>query len=1113
MRTKIMSLITVLAMLAAVCGSITALAAEPKVIGGDYTFALSASEAYAELDGTKYEASMPDKLNITLKIECTGIDYKYTRLQVGEQIIGILANGTNTFDVELIGCTNESEFTITMHTGTPTADNSAEKLVYGTYNVDDFNIQYITATTDVLGKSMTPTKLVKYLPIQNAKGSTTTEAAYATPIALGDGWNNSTSKGGTTPNVPIKLGFCLPLGDLGNSVTIDTAKFADGEHTLKTFDADGNEISSETVVIDNTAPIVEISTDGMLTYKATDLHKVTFEALLDGVKTNKTEISYSELCEGDHYLYLTATDEAGNSVTKTCLFTAKEAVEDAMATDYTATSVIEVNAYSNRLGEKDTTALRSESEVLIPVTGYTTEAVGDTTPYQSFVVNVGDSASAFIGYKGTTGNGSPILVEVYNHANGDWDTVGYAESGVETGFNITTEGRTQDGKLRVKVSPYNRYSGNTIGWISDTQYETSFADLNYLYIDDMNYFVKQYQNGTLAYVVHTGDLADDTVTSDAQGYAEFKVASDIQKILDDAGVPNGVVTGNHDVKHTVGEYKFFYSQFGAARYQDFDWYGGNIKNNSSHYDLITVGGYDFIFVYLGCYDFADEMTIGWVNEVLAKYAARNAVICTHEYISPDGTFVSENSNLIWDRMVVPNANVKMILCGHEPGACNQWREVEGTDRKVYEMLADYQFAELQNSVAHKINGYSCDGEGFVRMLKINEDGYMDVTTYSPTFDDVNYFPQYLDEFGVQLDLIPSSRSITTDSVTFGTYVTEGKNESADIHYGLSGDTLTYLRNTNKDTFEYETEPDTAEYVVPQTIRSTGYFGYEGLASTITYGKGGKDDEADYIDKIDLMPKSESELSFSSGNDDYTLKLDGGLTVEHARSGANWSTFVHRVNKKVNFDKYNRLYFAVSSETGYAYWSLYLNAGGREYVFTSSFYRALGYDHTNVESDIRGDLYGYIDLTDYITGEMTVNSVYFVVSSGGQEVTFDYYFLGTADDAQLTTVVDGVKHTYYGAKGEQFTPKGEPAKDGYSFTGWYTDAECSAKAQFPTTGTVYAGFEKTAKTEQKYSNTELDIVGSVTKAAPDLTLLCIILGAVLAAGIIAGVIILSRKKKA
>ena len=84
-----------------------------------------------------------------------------------------------------------------------------------------------------------------------------------------------------------------------------------------------------------------------------------------------------------------------------------------------------------------------------------------------------------------------------------------------------------------------------------------------------------------------------------------------------------------------------------------------------------------------------------------------------------------------------------------------------------ELLADYQFAELGEGPQHVENGMTCDGEGFVRLLRFTRGGQLLVSTYSPAYDKWNYYPEYVDSLVYDLDLIETPLSIRTTDFAVG----------------------------------------------------------------------------------------------------------------------------------------------------------------------------------------------------------------------------------------------------------------------------------------------------------------------------------------------------------
>ena len=260
----------------------------------------------------------------------------------------------------------------------------------------------------------------------------------------------------------------------------------------------------------------------------------------------------------------------------------------------------------------------------------------------------------------------------------------------------------------------------TIAWMSDPQhYSKKFPEYYYA----MTSFLRDHRDEMqLSYIINTGDLVHNTDLD-----SEWDVADRAQAMIDD--IPNGVLAGNHDVLDPIG-YKTFCARFGEKRYRDKPWYGGSFENNRGHYDLITIGQTDYLFVYMGFGP--TKKAIQWVYDVFKKYPDRVGVLCLHDYYTKTQT-LSEDGKRWHDQVVRKTPNLYMVLCGHKYGSyCfpesfdddSDGRE----DRTVYQMLFNYQ--------ASLFDG----GGGYLRLLQINEtEGTMHALTYSPVFDDFNRF--------------------------------------------------------------------------------------------------------------------------------------------------------------------------------------------------------------------------------------------------------------------------------------------------------------------------------------------------------------------------------------
>lgn len=290
----------------------------------------------------------------------------------------------------------------------------------------------------------------------------------------------------------------------------------------------------------------------------------------------------------------------------------------------------------------------------------------------------------------------------------------------------------------------------TLLWTTDPQWY-SFAYPEIL-THQNDWVVDNCERLGIEYILHTGDFVDlpdkteqwQTVTAE---YAKW----------DDAGIPYGVLAGNHDVSGT--DYSAFSSYFGASRYKNNAWYGGDYQNNKGHFDLLTLGGVDFLFLYMG-YGTPADADIAWMNSVLEQHSDRIAFLMFHEFLDAEGnrTAVGET---YFERVVLPNANVRMVLCGHNYTAARRSDSIDdngdGTpDRTVHQLIANYQDTPK-------------GGNGYMRFMEFDtQNGTVLCRTYSPYLDDFNYFENdsanmdiygWQDEFTLDFDFsapVPAS---------------------------------------------------------------------------------------------------------------------------------------------------------------------------------------------------------------------------------------------------------------------------------------------------------------------------------------------------------------------
>ncbi|MBR5134370.1 MAG: metallophosphoesterase, partial [Clostridia bacterium] len=385
-------------------------------------------------------------------------------------------------------------------------------------------------------------------------------------------------------------------------------------------------------------------------------------------------------------------------------------------------------------------------------------------PYQVFDVSLDGKTNGTVAlhYSGATKEGERVALRAYNVRTKAWDTLGTFKGTGSVSANVDVMTYNDGGVIHVAaVLDYVTNGSNTMIWSTDPQHYTKFEDLHEYYYTVYQYAAEQYVAGNAGYILTTGDIVDDLPTTSIAPY-QWSVADRAMSYVEAVGMPNGLVAGNHDVgtlnatdyTNTApnANYDRFWETFPASRYENTRWYGGSLNNNVSHYDLVTIGNVDFVIVFLGYGVEATDETIVWANDVLKTYSHRTAIVATHQYLDALDANYANRGKLIFNKIVDPNPNVKMVLCGHDDGSV--CREVKASDgRTVYEVLADYQFVEAEDpdfyANEHWIGKVpSCCGDGYIRLLTV-EGSTLSSITYSPVTGRYN---PYGDVENLTLDL-------------------------------------------------------------------------------------------------------------------------------------------------------------------------------------------------------------------------------------------------------------------------------------------------------------------------------------------------------------------------
>lgn len=454
---------------------------------------------------------------------------------------------------------------------------------------------------------------------------------------------------------------------------------------------------------------------------------------------------------------------------------------------------------------------------------------GDVT-YQRFDVPVrGKVEAPVLRWEGTADPARLVSLRAWNPRSEAWDVVASARGAVEGGTVLegaVTRDYVVRGTVHAMVTGEDPFAddidaGDKDRFEDPDDYDFSmvhYTDTQYLsegaveqesaeeravwaegYTGVMDWIVDNADERKIAYVAHTGDITETNIRAfpqelEDQVIGEFEFASEAQGRIDAAGIPNGVVAGNHD--NQSGTDPTLYNEyFGPQRYEDAaqDWddasYGGVMEpgSNENHYDLFSAGGLDFVVVGLSYGVTRDEAE--WAASIFDRYSDRNGVLLTHDYLepssSPDGrgaSFGGSDGPLLYNLLVKDNPNVFLVLAGHRHGVGTNVRPpvVGDIGGGVVELLADYQFYTVSAGQLGltQIGGYNpADqlqfGASFFRMLQFDVDrGEVSIDTFSPLlnefgateYDTEHRYNGLEDNMVLPVDLTSRTTSFSTESV-------------------------------------------------------------------------------------------------------------------------------------------------------------------------------------------------------------------------------------------------------------------------------------------------------------------------------------------------------------
>ena len=667
-------------------------------------FARTGEPVTFAVDGVQQESTAALERYAYFTFDYNGVDsYFKNALTHGEEVLGLFAKCSEIPAIDSLAIpVGEQYFTYA-------ADGSATvalSLYAGTYgstfesdtaaNNDDFTTwNYALHLTD--GTVLFPTS------IKNASGE---DVSRTDPVKMGD------SSGCT---IRLDLTFELPAGSAdAQAFALDTTALTDGTHTLTASCGEAQQTFS--FLVDNSAPV-----------QPEEPFLPLGEELSVSVSGNSATASISgegstaALYQAENITVYTVKDGAGDST-----YTAQARTSFGSVTSDNGEypyEILEIPVDAAQGGQLrlDMTA---DSDYGQPVQVYLLDtASNDWVRFGSedLAVNEADGhLTAVLPIQAPYVNESGVMTVLLQARGAEFDPTTAQDMHVSAPAAAEWDGTAVPEEYDFSIA-----------WISDTQYYAEQWMDNFASLTD--YILAERENLGIEYVIHTGDIVDEF----NEEY-EFQNASKELKKFEDAGLPYGVLGGNHDVAHGNERYGLYWKYFGADRYEGFPWYGGSYENNLGHYDLVSVDGQELLFIYMSWDIYTDE--VEWINSVLEQYPERTAIICIHGGINASAV-PSYQSELLMEQVAKTHENVLAILNGHFHGSSLNFVGVDddgdGTDdRVVYQICTDYQSAPE-------------GGDGYFKMIYFdltNKKIYMN--SYSPVQKDFNYYDTpKLDSYG------------------------------------------------------------------------------------------------------------------------------------------------------------------------------------------------------------------------------------------------------------------------------------------------------------------------------------------------------------------------------
>ncbi|MFH1811136.1 MAG: metallophosphoesterase [Pseudomonadota bacterium] len=235
--------------------------------------------------------------------------------------------------------------------------------------------------------------------------------------------------------------------------------------------------------------------------------------------------------------------------------------------------------------------------------------------------------------------------------------------------------------------------------LPDTQYYTNKQadDVNNTYRKQARWVRDHTLDDNIRFTIHLGDITANN------GASQWTSADHAHDILDLAGIPYSVTTGNHDYLIS-GDFArgntLFDDTFGAARFAGRPWYEGALgSSNASNVNLFEVGELRFMVLSLEYAPRKDLLCRA--EQAIAAHPDRRVIIATHCYLTHGGVYstgcpdpaygaIGSDGETVWNELASRHSNVFLVVSGHVGESAYVPRQ-GNAGNTVHQLVVDYQF--------------------------------------------------------------------------------------------------------------------------------------------------------------------------------------------------------------------------------------------------------------------------------------------------------------------------------------------------------------------------------------------------------------------------------------